>query len=303
MITKKSKTWRKQSMSISRLFATNQRTLQLLSKQVQALLRLTIKTLRLFTTEELLMKAWNSLKKLSLILKRLLNSLLRINQWEHFLIKLKKRKRNKTPLRQTCFKKLFRQVFIQRNQLLPRKKCCLPMILQIQKYLWIFKLEKLSMKDSFLNSFQKRFLRLLRISDVYIQVKKEITFITKEISSTELSKDSWLKAEIQLPKMGQEDYLFTEESLMTKMFGFLMTREDSSRWLIQAKTLMGPNSSLLSKTLLIWMESILYLDDWSKDSLPSLQLRTQKQELMIYLRSKLRSLIVDKSLKTFQNLN
>ena len=177
------------------------------------------------------------------------------------------------------------------------------MILQIQKYLWIFKLEKLSMKDSFLNSFQKRFLRLLRISDVYIQVKKEITFITKEISSTELSKDSWLKAEIQLPKMGQEDYLFTEESLMTKMFGFLMTREDSSRWLIQAKTLMGPNSSLLSKTLLIWMESILYLDDWSKDSLPSLQLRTQKQELMIYLRSKLRSLIVDKSLKTFQNLN
>ena len=107
------------------------------------------------------------------------------------------------------------------------------------------------MKDSFLNSFQKRFLRLLRISDVYIQVKKEITFITKEISSTELSKDSWLKAEIQLPKMGQEDYLFTEESLMTKMFGFLMTREDSSRWLIQAKTLMGPNSSLLSKTLLI----------------------------------------------------
>lgn len=105
------------------------------------------------------------------------------------------------------------------------------------------------MEESFLNCSQNKFLKLPKISGRFARVNKVPSSITKKISSTGLSKVSWLKEVIQQTKMEPGEKVYTAKSLMMSKSGTPTLTREFFLWLIRDQTQTDLNFSFASALL------------------------------------------------------
>jgi hypothetical protein len=105
--------------------------------------------------------------------------------------------------------------------------------------------------ELYLKFLVNKFLRLLKISELFAQERREVTCITRGTSSTESSRDSWLKEEISPIRMEQVARVSMDTNLKMSRFGIPILTKESFQWPMLVLTLMDHNSSSVSDPLLI----------------------------------------------------
>ena len=87
------------------------------------------------------------------------------------------------------------------------------------------------LSEQFLKYLQNRYLKQLKISDVYVLARNLPDYIIKTISCTELQKDLSFKEVILPEEMAQEVSVFTGRNLMMNKSGILIHTQEYCQWL------------------------------------------------------------------------